>query len=58
MKLQMNKGTSCHGEVEYVVNNHTWVVELPDEVGRFVLVHCAGLRRLRDVRKRLAALVF
>ena len=48
MKLQMNKGTDSigHGGVEYVVNNHTWQVEVPDHVGHVLLATGAGAVRI------------
>jgi hypothetical protein len=39
MKLLMHKGAESvtHGTESYIVNNGSWIVEVPDHVGRFML---------------------
>ena len=39
MKLKMHPGaeTITHGAQGWVVNNGSWIVEVPDEIARFML---------------------
>jgi hypothetical protein len=39
MRLQCQKGTDeiNHGGVRYIVSNISWIVEVPDHVGHFML---------------------
>lgn len=50
MRLQMPVGTDeiGHGGTKYVVNNHTWQVEVPYHVGMVLLATSAGASRIPD----------
>ena len=50
MRLQMCKGTDSigHGGTEYVVNNHTWQVDVPDHVAAVLLATGAGASRIPE----------
>ena len=49
--LQMPRYTNslCHGQFEYIVNNWTWQVEVPADVGHATLQHGrSGAYRIED----------